>query len=162
PPKPEGPFAKTDQNPSSGYQPTAPRSDREIASPQQVRGFGKIEIPRAPQVEKRSTGLSAWIWSLVILGVAWAVMSIGAAQHHYATHQISKDKKDEVMWRTSTKILVLAGTFFLFTVDVTTAAEVPVHAVVINPKSFDHQTLTLQGTAAAVKESTSHRGNDYT
>src|SRR5262252_11219551 len=66
------------------------------------------------------------------------------------------------MWRTSTKIFALVGTFLLFTVDVTTAAEVTVHAVVVNPKSFDHQTLTLQGTAAAVKETTSHRGNAYT
>jgi hypothetical protein len=28
--------------------------------------------------------------------------------------------------------------------------------------SFDHKTVTLQGTATAVKETTSRRGNDYT
>ena len=42
------------------------------------------------------------------------------------------------------------------------AAEISVHSLVLNPKSFDHQTITLQGTATIVKETTSRKGNDYT
>jgi hypothetical protein len=42
------------------------------------------------------------------------------------------------------------------------AAEVTVHGLITNPKSFDHQTVTLQGTATSVKETMSRSGNDYT
>ena len=35
-------------------------------------------------------------------------------------------------------------------------------SIVADPATFDHQTVTLQGTAAALKETTSRRGNDYT
>lgn len=35
-------------------------------------------------------------------------------------------------------------------------------SMVSKPASFDHQTVTLQGTATALKETTSRRGNDYT
>ena len=35
-------------------------------------------------------------------------------------------------------------------------------SIVADPTTFDHQTVTLQGTAAALKETTSRRGNDYT
>jgi hypothetical protein len=31
-----------------------------------------------------------------------------------------------------------------------------------NPTNFDHQTVVLEGTAAAVRETTSRKGNDYT
>ena len=43
-----------------------------------------------------------------------------------------------------------------------TAAQVGVCAIVAKPANFNHQTVTLQGTATALKETTSHRGNDYT
>jgi hypothetical protein len=48
--------------------------------------------------------------------------------------------------------------FFAFV----SAAEVGVCAIVAKPADFNHQTVTLQGTATALKETTSHRGNDYT
>jgi hypothetical protein len=41
------------------------------------------------------------------------------------------------------------------------AAEVAVCSITQNPESFDHQTVTLQGTATDVKQTTSRRGNDY-
>ena len=50
----------------------------------------------------------------------------------------------------------------LTSVPITYAAEVGVCAIVAKPSDFDHQTVTLLGTAAALKETTSHRGNDYT
>jgi hypothetical protein len=43
-----------------------------------------------------------------------------------------------------------------------TAVQVGVCAIVAKPAGFDHQTVTLQGTATALKETTSRRGNDYT
>jgi len=42
------------------------------------------------------------------------------------------------------------------------AAEIGVCELVAKPASFDHQTVSLRGTAANLKETTSHRGNDYT
>ena len=39
------------------------------------------------------------------------------------------------------------------------AAEVGVCAIVAKPANFDHQTVTLQGTATALKETTSHRAS---
>jgi hypothetical protein len=42
------------------------------------------------------------------------------------------------------------------------AAEINVCEIVAKPANFDHKTITLQGTATAVKETTSRRGNDYT
>jgi hypothetical protein len=42
------------------------------------------------------------------------------------------------------------------------AEEITVHELKTNPKNFDHQIITLQGTATTVKETTSHKGNDYT
>jgi hypothetical protein len=41
------------------------------------------------------------------------------------------------------------------------AADVGVCSIVAKPANFDHQTVTLQGTATALRETTSHRGNDY-
>jgi hypothetical protein len=43
-----------------------------------------------------------------------------------------------------------------------TAAQVGVCAIVAKPADFNHQTVTLQGMATALKETTSHRGNEYT
>jgi hypothetical protein len=43
-----------------------------------------------------------------------------------------------------------------------TAAQLGVCAIVAKPADFDHQTVSLQGTATALKETTSRRGNDYT
>jgi len=42
------------------------------------------------------------------------------------------------------------------------AAEVPICSIVANPKSFDHQSVSLQGTIGSLRETTSRRGNDYT
>jgi hypothetical protein len=42
------------------------------------------------------------------------------------------------------------------------AAEVGVCSIVAKPANFDHQTVTVQGTATTLKETTSRKGNDYT
>ncbi len=42
------------------------------------------------------------------------------------------------------------------------AAELPIQALASNPAAFDGQTVTLRGTAAAVRETISRRGNPYT
>ena len=42
------------------------------------------------------------------------------------------------------------------------AAEVEICSLVAKPSSFDQQVITFQGTATAVKKTTSRRGNDYT
>jgi hypothetical protein len=42
------------------------------------------------------------------------------------------------------------------------AAEVSVKELTANPAKFDGQTVTLRGTAMAVKAITSRKGNDYT
>ena len=45
---------------------------------------------------------------------------------------------------------------------VTNAADTTVCQLVAKPASFDHQNVTLQGTIAALRETTSRAGNDYT
>jgi hypothetical protein len=42
------------------------------------------------------------------------------------------------------------------------AAEVAICSLVAKPSNFDRQPVTFQGTATAVKKTTSRRGNDYT
>jgi hypothetical protein len=42
------------------------------------------------------------------------------------------------------------------------AAEVPICQLAAKPASFDHQDVTLQGSVAALRETTSRVGNDYT
>ena len=42
------------------------------------------------------------------------------------------------------------------------AADVTVCSVTSNRASFDHKSVTLQGTAIMVRETTSRRGNNYT
>jgi hypothetical protein len=39
---------------------------------------------------------------------------------------------------------------------------IPISAILANPQQFDGKTVTIRGTAAAVKPTTSRRGNDYT
>ena len=58
--------------------------------------------------------------------------------------------------------MLAAGACSLLTSVSASAAEVAVCSIVANPTSFDHQTVTLQGTAETIKETTSKRGNDYT
>ena len=41
------------------------------------------------------------------------------------------------------------------------AEEVTACAIKDHPKSFDRQTMNSRGTAAEVRQTTSHRGNDY-
>ena len=64
--------------------------------------------------------------------------------------------------RRKAQSFVGAMALVLFTVVASNAAEVSVHSIVTNAPSFDHQTVTLQGTVVAIKETTSRRGNDYT
>ena len=61
-----------------------------------------------------------------------------------------------------TTLLTAAAAFLLLTSDATRAADASIHSIATSPSNFDHQTVTLQGTALAVKETTSQRGNDYT
>ena len=42
------------------------------------------------------------------------------------------------------------------------AGEVAICTLVTKPANFDRQAVTFQGTATAVKKTTSRRGNDYT
>jgi len=64
----------------------------------------------------------------------------------------------------STNALLFAGAAFgaVFASAAANAAEVAICSVADKPASFNHQNITLQGTAAAVKETTSQHGNDYT
>jgi hypothetical protein len=62
-----------------------------------------------------------------------------------------------------TKARLLAGaTAILLITSTANATEVGVCSLTANRTSFDHQNVTLQGTAMGVKETTSRRGNDYT
>lgn len=60
------------------------------------------------------------------------------------------------------RAITVVATFLLLFCGVSHAAEVTVHSIIASPKSFDHHTITLEGTAVAVKKTTSQRGNDYT
>ena len=42
------------------------------------------------------------------------------------------------------------------------SADVGICSIVTKPTSFDHQSVALQGTVTSLKETTSHKGNDYT
>jgi hypothetical protein len=42
------------------------------------------------------------------------------------------------------------------------AADASICSITQSPKRFDHQTVTLQGTTSALKQTRSQRGNDYT
>ena len=66
------------------------------------------------------------------------------------------------MTRQVRRAVTVATTFLLLFCGVSHATEVTVHSIIGNPKSFDHQAITLEGTSVAVKETTSQRGNDYT
>ena len=56
--------------------------------------------------------------------------------------------------------LPVAGVILFFIV-VGNAAETTVSSKLANPAQFDGKTVTIQGTATAVKETTSRAGNDY-
>jgi hypothetical protein len=60
------------------------------------------------------------------------------------------------------RLLVGATTLGLLTSVAVNGANIAICSIVDKPTSFDHQNVTLQGTALGVKETTSHRGNDYT
>lgn len=49
----------------------------------------------------------------------------------------------------------------LLSFTIASAAEIGVCSLVAKPASFDHQTVTLNGTVTALKETTSRRGDDY-
>ena len=42
------------------------------------------------------------------------------------------------------------------------SADVGVCSIIATPASFDHQSISSQGRVAGLKETTSHKGNDYT
>lgn len=50
----------------------------------------------------------------------------------------------------------------LSAVAVGNTAEVPICSIIAKPTSFDHQNVSLDGTVSSLKETTSHRGNEYT
>jgi hypothetical protein len=61
------------------------------------------------------------------------------------------------------KLLSVWGTFgLLFLSAAANGADSTVHSIVASPRDFDHQMVRLRGTAVAVRETTSRRGNDYT
>jgi hypothetical protein len=66
------------------------------------------------------------------------------------------------MRRRKARLLVGATTLVLLMSVAANGADVAICSIVDKPTSFDHQNVTLQGTALGVKETTSHRGNDYT
>ncbi len=60
------------------------------------------------------------------------------------------------------RYVVWFGFSLLFVGVLASAAEVSVKALTENPAQFDGQTVTLRGTATALKATTSRTGNDYT
>jgi hypothetical protein len=66
------------------------------------------------------------------------------------------------MQRKPARLLVVRTALLLVSFLISKAAEVTVHAIAANPRSVDHQSVTLQGLASGVTETTSHRGNAYT
>ena len=62
----------------------------------------------------------------------------------------------------STCLLLLVVGLALFAPVPIEAREAAVSALVQNPAQYDGQTVTLHGTVAALKETVSRRGNDYT
>jgi hypothetical protein len=58
------------------------------------------------------------------------------------------------IWRSLSLLVALVATGY--------AAEVPICSIIANPKSFDHQNVSLQGRVGSLKETTSQKGNDYT
>jgi hypothetical protein len=58
------------------------------------------------------------------------------------------------IWQSLSLLVALVATGY--------AAEVPICSIIANPKSFDHQNVSLQGTIGSLRETTSRRGNDYT
>ena len=60
------------------------------------------------------------------------------------------------------RFLPLATTLWLLGAPVSNAADAGVCAIIAKPAAFDHQSVTLQASVSALKETTSRRGNDYT
>jgi hypothetical protein len=61
------------------------------------------------------------------------------------------------------ELIPLAGAAALVSLfSVAQSADVGVCSIVTKPTSFDHQSISLQGTVASLKETTSRKGNDYT
>jgi hypothetical protein len=60
------------------------------------------------------------------------------------------------------RLLVGATTLGLLTSVAANGADIALCSIVEKPANFNHQSVTLQGTALGVKETTSYRGNDYT
>jgi hypothetical protein len=50
---------------------------------------------------------------------------------------------------------------FLLAVAVGNAADTLVCSVIAKPTNFDNENISLEGTVAGLKETTSHKGNDY-
>lgn len=61
-----------------------------------------------------------------------------------------------------TKARLLSALLILIQCDPAGASEVAIHSIVADPAEFDHQNVTLVGSILALRETTSHAGNDYT
>jgi len=59
------------------------------------------------------------------------------------------------------RTIAVAGLVVLFAV-AGNAAETTIASIIAEPAKFDGTTITVQGAAASVKETTSRAGNDYT
>jgi hypothetical protein len=67
-------------------------------------------------------------------------------------------------WRggnSSMRKFVPALIIILLTPFYANAADVSVCSITQNPKGYDHQTVTLEGAAISLRQTTSRRGNDY-
>jgi hypothetical protein len=76
--------------------------------------------------------------------------------------QLTKAQSKTISQMQSKTIQSTVAAFMLVISVAAHAAEASIHSIATDPSSFDHQTVTLQGTAVTVKETTSQRGNDYT
>jgi hypothetical protein len=67
----------------------------------------------------------------------------------------------ETMRCCKARLLVGATTLVLLTSVAAHGADIAICSIAEKPASFNHQNVTMQGTPLGVKETTSHRGNDY-
>jgi hypothetical protein len=69
---------------------------------------------------------------------------------------------DETMRCRKARLFIGAMTLVLLTSVAANGGDIAICSIVEKPADFNHQNVTLQGAALGVKETTSHRGNDYT
>jgi hypothetical protein len=66
------------------------------------------------------------------------------------------------MERKRVQLTVATLVLFFSTVSSGNAIDVPICSIIAKPTSFDHQSVSLAGTIAGLRETTSRRGNEYT